>query len=120
VAKILVVDDEKMICEEFRGLLEEDHHQVDIALGGEEAIQKVKDTHYDLVFLDVLMPRMEGREVLDQIKKVSKAAVVIMSGYLPPNKEKEVKSLGAAACFSKPLELNRVREFIRSFEAEKK
>ena len=119
MAKILIVDDEKMICEEFRDILEEDSHQVDIALGGSEALQKVKENQYDLVFLDVLMPHMEGREVFEQIKKISKVAVAVMSGYIPHNKEKEILSLGAVACFSKPLDLERVRNFIHSFEVRK-
>ncbi len=119
MAKILVVDDEKMICEEFSTLLQEENHEVDTALGGEEALRKVQDKEYDLVFLDVLMPRMEGREVFERIKKISKVPVVIMSGYMPPNKEKEVLALGAIACLKKPLDLGRIRGIVRSI-AEKK
>ena len=114
--KILVVDDEPLICEEFRDILEEEGHEVDVAKGGKEALQKVTGKDYGLVFLDVLMPRMEGREVFESIKKVSKVPVAIMSGYLPPNKEQEILALGAVACFRKPLELDRVHGLIKSLK----
>ena len=119
MAKVLIVDDEKMICEEFRGILQEDNHDVDICLRGDEAIQKVREKQYDLVFLDVLMPKMEGRVVFEEIKKISEVPVAIMSGYMPPNKEREVLALGAVACLRKPLELARIKSLIRSVEAKK-
>ena len=119
MAKVLVVDDEEMICEEFRDILEEDHHIVDTARNGHEAIHKVQAQHYDLIFLDVLMPRMEGREVFEKIKKISQVPVAIMSGYLPPNKEKEILSLGAIACFKKPLDLDRIKKLLSSIKEKK-
>jgi CheY-like chemotaxis protein len=117
--KILVVDDEPLICEEFRDILEEEGHEVDTAKSGQEGIDKIKGKEYDLVFLDVLMPRMEGREAFEAIKKVSKVPVAIMSGYLPPNKEREILALGAVACFRKPLELDRVRGLVNSIKLQK-
>ncbi len=119
MAKILVVDDEKMICEEFRDLLQEEGNEVDIATGGLEALEKVRQSHYDLVFLDVLMPRMEGREVFEQMKKIRQIPVAIMSGYMPPNKEKEVLALGAVACLRKPLDLAQVRKLVEQVKANK-
>lgn len=115
--KILIVDDERLICEEFKDILSEDGHEVDICFNGPEALVKVQEKEYDLVFLDVLMPRMEGREVFDRIQKIRKTPVAIMSGYLPANKEKEVLSLGAVACFRKPLELSRIKSLIKSLDA---
>lgn len=112
MAKILVVDDEKMICEEFQDILMEDGHEVDSAFNGMDAIEKVKLKEYDLVFLDVLMPRMEGREAFEKIKEVSKVPVAIMSGYIPANKEREILALGAVACFKKPLDLAKVRSLV--------
>lgn len=117
--KILVVDDEPLICEEFRDILEEDGHNVETAKGGHEALEMVGKKEYDLVFLDVLMPRMEGREVFEAMKKVSKVPVAIMSGYLPPNKEREILALGAVACFRKPLELDRVRSLVNSIKIQR-
>lgn len=117
--KILIVDDEPMICEEFREILQDDGHEVDTAAGGPEALEQIRDKEYDLVFLDVLMPKMEGREVFENIKKISKTNVAVMSGYIPPNKEKEVLASGAVACFRKPLDLARVRNLVKTIEKKK-
>lgn len=116
MAKILIVDDEKQICDEFKDILQEEGHEVEIALNGLAGIEKVQQTAFDLVFLDVLMPRMEGREVFEKMKKISNVPVAIMSGYIPPNKEKEVLALGAVACLKKPLDLGRVRSLIESLK----
>ncbi|HTL47676.1 MAG TPA: response regulator [Verrucomicrobiae bacterium] len=112
MAKVLVVDDEKFICEEFRDLMAEDGHDVDIAFNGQEALKKVAERDYHVIFLDVLLPRMEGRQIFEEIKKIKKVPVVFMSGYLPPNKEKEALSLGALACLKKPLDLEQVKKII--------
>ncbi|HXV28260.1 MAG TPA: response regulator [bacterium] len=119
MAKILIVDDEIGICEEFRDVLQEDNHDVDFATSGEEALRKIQETSYDLVFLDVLMPRMEGREVLEEIKKVRQVPVAIISGYLPPHKEKNIMALGAVACFKKPLELKKIKELVEFIQSQK-
>ena len=112
MARILVVDDEKLICEEFREILQEDGHEVDVAASGMDALSKVKAGKYDLIFLDVLMPHMEGREAFENIKKISSVPVAIMSGYIPQHKEKEILALGAVACFKKPLDLKHVKTLI--------
>ncbi len=119
MAKILIVDDEPQICEEFQDILHEEGHEVDTALCGDEAIRKVTEHHYDVVFLDVLMPKMEGRQVFEALRKISNVPVAIMSGYMPPNKEREVLALGAIACLRKPLDLNRVKSLLRSVEVKK-
>lgn len=112
MAKILVVDDEKIIREEFQEIIREFGHEVDVARGGREALEMIRVTDYDLVFLDVLMPQMEGRQVFEEIKKIKPTRVAFMSGYLPANKEKEALKLGAVACLSKPLDLEKVRQLI--------
>ena len=120
MAKILIIDDERGVCDEFSEILRDEHHEVDTVLNGIEGLEKVKAQRYDLIFLDVLMPKMEGREVLDLVKKTCDTPVVIMSGYLPSHKEKEVIRAGALACLKKPLDLSQVygvsRERIRQIE----
>lgn len=120
MARILIIDDELGVCEEFGGLLREEGHEVETALNGEGGLQKLEGQNYDLIFLDVLMPRMEGREVLERIKKITQTPVVIMSGYLPAHKEKEVIQAGALACLKKPLDLKEVYSLIeRALESKK-
>lgn len=120
MAKILIIDDEKGVCEEFSAVLREENHQVDTALNGEEGLKKVESNQYDIIFLDVLMPKMEGREALEKIKKISETPVVIMSGYLPSHKEKEVIKAGALASLKKPLDLSQVFGLIEKAMETKK
>lgn len=112
MARILVIDDEIGICEEFSQVLKGENHEVDTALNGLEGLEKIHGQEYDIIFLDVLMPKMEGREALEAIKKITPTPVVIMSGYLPPNREQEIIRAGAMASLKKPLDLNRVFELI--------
>lgn len=119
MAKILIIDDEKGVCDEFAGVLREEGHEVDTALSAMAGLEKIQKGTYDLIFLDVLMPKMEGREALDQIKKITKTPVVIMSGYLPPHKEKEVIKAGALASLKKPLDLAQVFGLIEKATEQK-
>ena len=120
MAKILIIDDERGVCEELSEILRDEHHEVDSALNAVEGLEKLKTTTYDLIFLDVLMPKMEGREALEQIKKICQTPVVIMSGYLPAHKEKEVIKAGALASLKKPLDLSQVFGLIEKTRELKK
>ena len=117
--KILVVDDEPMICEEFKDILQDEGHEVDTALNGIEAIRKVQEKEYELVFLDVLMPKMEGSEALVEIKKLTQTPVVVMSGYLAADMEVEVRRAGAYACLRKPFKIKEIQNIIIRIEQEK-
>lgn len=116
MSRILIVDDEKGICEEFRDILQEDGHVVEVAHNGIDGLKIIEQKDFDLIFLDVLMPRMEGREVFERLKKIKDIPVVIMSGFLPANKEKDILALGAIACLKKPLNLEKVRKIIEDIQ----
>lgn len=120
MAKILIIDDEKDVCEGFSGVLKEEHHEADTALNALEGLEKLRTNAYDLIFLDVLMPKMEGREALEKIKQICETPVVIMSGYLPSHKEKEVLRAGAFASLKKPLDLKQVFTLIEKASELKK
>ena len=63
MARVLVVDDEKLIVKGIRFSLEQDGMEVDCAYDGEEAIAKAKETEYDVVLLDVMLPKFDGLAV---------------------------------------------------------
>lgn len=119
MAKILIVDDEFDLCQEFSNLLEDDGHQVDTAENGLVAIDKFSKNEYDIIFLDVLMPKMEGREVLEIIRQKSQTPVAIISAYLSAEREKEALRLGAVACFHKPFDVKIVKRLIDKVIANK-
>ena len=114
MAKLLMIDDEKDICEEFLETLEQEGYEVDVATKGEEGLRKVRQNHYDLILLDESMPGMEGDKVFEYLREFSKVPVAFVSGFLTPTKEKKVMSMGAVKCLRKPLVLAEVKSLIHS------
>ena len=77
--RVLVVDDEKLIVKGIRFSLEQDEMEVDCAYDGEEALNKVRENNYDLVLLDVMLPKMQGFEVCQAIREFSDVPVVMLT-----------------------------------------
>lgn len=77
--KILVVDDEKLIVKGIRFSLEQDGMEVDCAYDGEEAFQKAKEQKYDLILLDVMLPKYTGFEVCQMIREFSDVPVIMLT-----------------------------------------
>lgn len=77
--KILVVDDEKLIVKGIRFSLEQDGMEVDCVYDGEEALQKIKDNEYDIILLDVMLPRLTGFEVCQQVREFSSVPIVMLT-----------------------------------------
>ena len=77
--KVLVVDDEKLIVKGIRFSLEQDGMEVDCAYDGEEALKMVKEREYDIVLLDVMLPKLTGFEVCQQIREFSSVPVVMLT-----------------------------------------
>ena len=77
--KILVVDDEKLIVKGIRFSLEQDDMEVDCAYDGEEALKYVKNNEYDLILLDVMLPKFSGFEVCQQIREFSNVPIIMLT-----------------------------------------
>ena len=77
--KVLVVDDEKLIVKGIRFSLLQDGMEVDCAYDGEEALEKAKENKYDLILLDVMLPKMDGFEVCQQIREFSEVPIVMLT-----------------------------------------
>lgn len=77
--RVLVVDDEKLIVKGIRFSLEQDGMEVDCAYDGEEALQKARDNEYDIILLDVMLPKLTGFEVCQQIREFSNVPVVMLT-----------------------------------------
>ena len=76
---ILVVDDEKLIVKGIKFSLEQDGMKVDTAYDGEEALELAKKNNYDLILLDVMLPKIEGTQVCQQIREFSSVPVVMVT-----------------------------------------
>jgi two-component system, response regulator, stage 0 sporulation protein F len=80
--RILLVDDEEHIRLLFREELEEEGYVIDVASNGFEALDKLKESSFDLIILDIKMPGMDGIQTLSEIKKIVKnQKVILCSAY---------------------------------------
>ena len=79
MAKILVVDDEKLIVKGIRFSLEQDGMEVDCAYDGEEALEMARKTEYDIVLLDVMLPKLNGFEVCQMIREFSNMPIIMLT-----------------------------------------
>lgn len=77
--KVLVVDDEKLIVKGIRFSLEQDGMEVDCAYDGEEAVEKAKENHYDIILLDLMLPKMDGMEVCQQVREFSNVPIIMLT-----------------------------------------
>ena len=112
--KVLLVDDEQDFIETLSERLELRNLYTRLALGGEEALEAVRDDEPDLILLDLKMPGMDGMEVLRQVKKAfSNVKVVMLTGNGSPKAEKRARRLGAYAYLGKPVELECLSEILR-------
>ncbi len=112
---ILVVDDEQIIRDFFKDVALSLGGYVDTAEDGDIAVAKCKQRHYDIVFMDMRMPNMNGLEACKAILKVDpKTKIVMMSGYAEDRMMDEAIKSGAIAKLSKPFELKAIVELIES------
>lgn len=79
MAKLLIVDDERKIREVVKEYAEFDGHEIDQAQDGMEAIQMAKQKDYDLIILDIMMPRLDGYSACKEIRKVKNTPVIMLS-----------------------------------------
>lgn len=77
--KVLVVDDEKLIVKGIRFSLEQDGMEVFCAYDGEEALQLVRENDFDIILLDVMLPKLTGFEVCQQIREFSKVPIIMLT-----------------------------------------
>ncbi len=103
---ILVVDDEDALRTVLSGELEGEGYEVHTAADGDDAINELQKAAFDLVLLDIKMPRMNGFEVLKFIKeRHPKSKVVMLTGFADLKNAIESKKLGADDFVSKPYDL---------------
>jgi two-component system response regulator HydG len=106
---ILVVDDSFTDREALKSILEERGYSVVTAATGGEALTRVKEKRFDIIFLDVKLPDIDGVEFFDQVKAIDpEVAVIMMTGYSETELMQRVVSHGAYTCVYKPFNVDRV------------
>lgn len=79
MSKVLVVDDNPDVVDLLSMILETNGYSVDTASGGEECLQLLKQREYDLVFIDIMMPRLRGDQVAERIRKEASTKIVFVT-----------------------------------------
>lgn len=115
---LLLVDDESAITDNLAPILERAGLQVSVASDGEEAIQKAAEVHPDLLILDILMPKMDGREVLRRLRKGGNWTPIILLTQVGDSIERAMAlEEGADDYLNKPFDphelVARVRAVLR-------
>jgi len=112
-SKILVVDDLKSMRRTLGGILEDEGHKVVTAENGYQAIESVKGSHFDIIFMDIKMPGINGVQAFREIKKVDpEAAVIMMTAYSVEDLVKEALEQGAYTVVYKPFDIDRITAII--------
>ncbi|MEM9917639.1 MAG: sigma-54 dependent transcriptional regulator [Bacteroidota bacterium] len=115
MAKILIVDDEPSIRKTLREILEFEKYEVDEAADGLDCLVKLKQTKYDVVIMDIKMPKMDGMEALERVQLiVPDTPVVMISGHANIDTAVEAVKKGAFDFISKPPDLNRMLITVRN------
>lgn len=117
MSKILIIEDEASIRRVLTKILSEesDTYQVEEAEDGIQGLEKIKNTDYDLVLCDIKMPKMDGVELLEAVKKIKpEIPMVMISGHGDMETAIQTMRLGAFDYISKPPDLNRLLNTVRN------
>ncbi|WKL50359.1 sigma-54 dependent transcriptional regulator [Flavobacterium pectinovorum] len=117
MSRILIIEDEAAIRRVLVKILSEenDTYQVDEAEDGAAGLDKIKNNDYDLVLCDIKMPKMDGVEVLEEVKKIKpEIPMVMISGHGDMETAIHTMRLGAFDYISKPPDLNRLLNTVRN------
>jgi DNA-binding NtrC family response regulator len=117
MSKILIIEDESSIRRVLTKILSEENnaYQVEEAEDGISGLEKIKNNDYDLVLCDIKMPKMDGVEVLEAVKKIKpEIPMVMISGHGDMETAIQTMRLGAFDYISKPPDLNRLLNTVRN------
>ncbi|HMR00472.1 MAG TPA: response regulator, partial [Ignavibacteria bacterium] len=112
---VLIIEDDKAIVDVLKMILEHDGFKIEKAFNGPTGIEKFREVNPDVVLLDIRMPKMDGIEVLQEIRKIDKSSVIIMiSGHGNIETAVQTTKLGAYDFISKPFDVERLKLTIQN------
>jgi CheY-like chemotaxis protein len=113
---ILVIDDEELVTESLKRLLKKEGYNVTIAKSGKEALDRVKETDFNLIVSDIRMPEIDGIEIVKDIRGYLKGGgkkpipEILITGYASDESFKQAQDLKVADYIYKPFDIN---EFVK-------
>ena len=112
--KVLVVDDEKLIVKGIRFSLEQDGMEVECAYDGEEALNMAREKEYDIILLDLMLPKLNGLEVCQQIREFSNVPIVMLTAKGEDMDKSLGLEYGADDYITKPFNILEVKARIKA------
>ena len=112
--RVLVVDDEKLIVKGIRFSLEQDGMEVDCAYDGEEALKLAKENAYDMILLDIMLPKHDGFQVCQQIREFSDVPIVMLTARNDDMDKILGLEYGADDYITKPFNILEVKARIKA------
>ena len=112
--RILVVDDDPLICEAFKGVLGPAGHHVTAAQTGQDALRWAETLRFDLIFLDLYLPGLNGVAVFKGLRQLQHLSpVIVITGYPDSSLLAEAIELGPLTVMKKPFAVNQVLQAIQ-------
>lgn len=112
--KVLVVDDEKLIVKGLKFSLEQDDMEVACAYDGEEAVKMIKAGNYDVVLLDVMLPKLDGFEVCQRVREFSNVPIIMLTAKSDDMDKILGLEYGADDYITKPFNVLEVKARIKA------
>jgi DNA-binding NtrC family response regulator len=110
---ILVIDDESIVLDSCRRILESEGFDVHLVPSADKALEALKNSDFDLLLVDVKMPRHDGIYLMEEVKKKwQEIPIIVMSGYSTPETIAEGVKMGAAKFIAKPFTPDELLETI--------
>ena len=112
--KVLVVDDEKLIVKGLKFSLEQDDMEVDTAFDGEETVEKARANSYDIMLLDIMLPKLSGLEVCQMVREFSDVPIIMLTAKGEDMDKIMGLEYGADDCVTKPFNILEVKARIKA------
>lgn len=118
--KILVADDDPVIGDTFRHILTGLGHTCDITHDGKDCLKQIAQQHYDILFLDLIMPKLDGEAVLQALRgREPQMSIVVISSEDDEDVIRDILRRGATAFIVKPVTLEAVESVIKEVVAKR-
>ena len=106
--RILIIEDNELNMKLFFDILEYQNYDVEKAFDGEEGLLKIRENTYDLVILDIQLPKMSGFEILDKLKEEKKEIpnIILVSAFAMDADKLKAKEYGIEKYITKPIDIN--------------
>lgn len=112
--KILVVDDEPLIVKGIKFSLEQDGYDVEVSYDGLDAVKKIEDNNYDIILLDLMLPKLDGFEICTRTRKSSDVPIIILSAKGEDISKIKGLEFGADDYITKPFNIMELKARINA------